>query len=757
MALDGDPRRSASHDNLMGHLAGPLLAGTTQTTLPLTVAGGGVTATVDWVSRQPVLLIGTRIALEERAVVVTVQVTPRRDVPASSATVRLAPFSEAGAFLPVWPPAPLPIPDAAPALDVVVTATGVQPSELAQLIEVRLVEGVLGRLLYVVGAEKQRLRRQARELLALRQLSFVFDPADPEHRRMGQALDRLGADLGVPRFTDRLAWDAGQRQPISLSAREGDESYRQRLKIYRPFLQPNRRRVEDAMAAVGVDAAIQEPNSEFAVAIKLISSPDDTARRALLDWLRANQLMQPGSTIPASRTLPSLVRAKQQAILNRLFVNFTFPAGAFVAPLLASALDRAGRCRAALGVTRRWAVLRAQEDGGGSRYELGLGVDVETPPAAELDTMAQNLTNGRITTRTDLETQQLLDSLTPVPPAQDPVGRWFLQPCGFTTVHELPNSRWYLSHFPVVGTVISSPADAALSFEAHFDAPGDPGQDVVLWNGLRDAVADATAAGVPKWTESPSSAQLWTGATVPPAPALATFAAARLGTPDNEADLARTRSALNEMPRELLTTLVLDNAMSAGLLAGAAAQTQQLKALVDSLRRREVPSALPLVRGSQVLLVVGAAVLPGAGTPFSSRRVGFRWYVLPISGVAGTLDRTVGARNRYTPPGATGLAAVVAVSLARSDRDDPRGLVRPYEVRVELPDDTLIDLPTYERLMNLLERAVPLGVVVDTRNVREQHVDPAGDHAVVPLTGRLAHTFRLFRQRRHLGFLNDDE
>ena len=59
--------------------------------------------------------------------------------------------------------------------------------------------------------------------------------------------------------------------------------------------------------------------------------------------------------------------------------------------------------------------------------------------------------------------------------------------------------------------------------------------------------------------------------------------------------------------------------------------------------------------------------------------------------------------------------------------------------------------------MNLLERAVPLGVVVDTRPVREQHVDPVGDGTAVPLIGRLAHTFRLFHQRRHLGFLNDDE
>src|SRR4029434_826443 len=114
MAFDSDPRRSASHDNLIGHLAGPLLAGPTHTALPLALADDGLHAAVDWVSRQPLLLVGTRVAVGERALTVTVQVTPRRDVPASSATVRFAPFSEAGAFLPVWPPAPLPTPDAAP-------------------------------------------------------------------------------------------------------------------------------------------------------------------------------------------------------------------------------------------------------------------------------------------------------------------------------------------------------------------------------------------------------------------------------------------------------------------------------------------------------------------------------------------------------------------------------------------------------------------------------------------------------------------
>ncbi len=760
MDFESDPRRSASHDNTIAHLAGPLLAGTGNTPIALGAVAGGFGASVDWSSRQPLLLIGTRVPVGERGFTVTVQVTPRRDVAPSSTTVRFAPFSEAGAFLPAWPSGPLAIPDAAPPFDVVVSAAGTPPGIATDdLLELRLIEGVLGQVLYVVGAEKQRLRRQARELLALRQLRFAFDENDPDHQRMGHALDRLGADLGVPRLTDRLDWDAGQQQAVSVSEREPDEQYRRRLKMYRPFLMPNRRRVEGALTALGVEASVNEPNSEFAVAIQLVSSPDDAPRKAFLDWLRAQHLVQPGIQIPASRLLPTLVRAEQQEVLTRIGApngSFAFPPAAYVSPLMAEALDRAGRCRAALGVTRAWKVLRAQDDAGGSRYELGLGVDIETPPAAELDLMAKNLASGNVTPGTDLETAQLVGSLVPVPEASDPIGSWLLRPCGFKTVHAVAD-RWYLSHFPAFGTVIHAQPGTPLALDAMFEAPGDPGQNAVLWNGLRDVKSDASAANIPPWTESPSSQQLWSGATVPAASALAAFAAARLSTPDNQADLARTRSALNDVPPELLTTLVLNATMSAGLIAGTAAAVQQLTVLAQSLRTRELASALPLVAGSSVLLVVGATSLPGSGAPLSSRQLGFRWYVLPVNGIQGTLERAVGPRNRYTLPAASGLSAVVAVSLARGDQEDPRGCIRPYEARVDLPDGQLIDLPTYERLMNLLERAVPLGVVVDTRALREKHVDPSGQGSPTPLSGRLAHTFRAFRQRRHLGIINNDQ
>ena len=67
------------------------------------------------------------------------------------------------------------------------------------------------------------------------------------------------------------------------------------------------------------------------------------------------------------------------------------------------------------------------------------------------------------------------------------------------------------------------------------------------------------------------------------------------------------------------------------------------------------------------------------------------------------LSSTTGPRNTYTPrSGAPSLVALVAVSLARSDREDPRDRIPPYAARIQLPPGELIDLATYERLMNVL-------------------------------------------------------
>jgi hypothetical protein len=174
------------------------------------------------------------------------------------------------------------------------------------------------------------------------------------------------------------------------------------------------------------------------------------------------------------------------------------------------------------------------------------------------------------------------------------------------------------------------------------------------------------------------------------------------------------------------------------------------------LADRQVASVLPLATGGGIALVVGMTLLPGSAVRLNSSQNGFRWYVVPISGLPGSLEGTVGARNRYTAAAGPSLAAVVAVSMARRDRADPRDIIPPYQVRVQMPQGQVLGLAGYEWLVNLLARAVPISVVVDTDRVREQHIDPAGDGHRVRLTGRLAHTFRAYRQGRRLGAANTD-
>ncbi|NBH05625.1 hypothetical protein, partial [Amycolatopsis sp. SID8362] len=70
--------------------------------------------------------------------------------------------------------------------------------------------------------------RAAREIRASRTLAVAS----------GNALDRIGADLASPRFSDELFWDADVQTPATrplqpAGTREDDASYRDRLRILR--------------------------------------------------------------------------------------------------------------------------------------------------------------------------------------------------------------------------------------------------------------------------------------------------------------------------------------------------------------------------------------------------------------------------------------------------------------------------------------------------------------------------------------------
>src|SRR5262249_22172441 len=292
--------------------------------------------------------------------------------------------------------------------------------------------------------------------------------------------------------------------------REPDQEYKRRLGIYRPFLMPSRRNVlallngpgttgqnSGLLGQAGVTSRVSmtESDTEFAVGILLVENPAGGQKPAFFDFLRKVQLVQPSADVPASRLVSTAARARENAMRARLRAAFRFAPGAYVAPGLAAALDRLGRCRQALGATTPLTVLRAQDDAGGSRFELGLGVELPVPNATELDAMAAALDSRTIAASADAETRAVLAGMTPALAASDPAGRWLLGPCGLRTVHVTAAGTLYLSHFPVFGMTVAFPPGPGGRLEARFQADGDGDLNVVLAAALADATTDWAAAG----------------------------------------------------------------------------------------------------------------------------------------------------------------------------------------------------------------------------------------------------------------------
>jgi hypothetical protein len=678
-------------------------------------------------------------------------------------TARFAPYTEKGAFLPLHrPQVNANTRMAAPfALHVTVrellpdgAELSLTPEAALQQLEVRLLEGVMGRLAYALGAEKQRLRRLMHEVTAMRRASLARD----------NALDRLGADLAVPRFSEDLLFRGGVL--TTESRREPDPEYRRRLLLHKPFIMPSGPSVSVLLNGRGTDSdsnsgalgemgfttrfRLLEDDNQFALAFHLVESGGGSRRQNFLRFIRDAYLVEPNVDVPDDRLLPNERRRRENELRARLRQRFSFPAGATIAPMLAAALDRVGRCREALGSLTPWPVSRAQDDAGGSRYELGLGVDLAPLQAQTLNAMVRRLEDpGRRPTE-DQEIEALLQSMTPGLAADDREGRWLLEACGLKTLHRVDNRRIYVSHFATFGLAITGASNVLdsgrLPLEAHYHAPGDPGKHVILVEGLSRAAADWAARGGPAWTvlNDTQAAQAWERVTPRPQsdPALQVFLASGLPAVSEPADVVQR---LTQAPVELLDTVRLAPEEAQRILEGAPEAIAELQALRSTLAANQIISALPLVTNTdEVLLVVAVVGLPEAGLNLGAvRSTGFRWYVVPIDGSHGSL-RAVGSRTEYSATG-SGLAAVVALGYAR------RGLTDPYEYRVELPQDAVLNLTQYEFLMNILERCFPLGVQVNTFSIRRQHVDLDGDGSPDSLDPAAARTYRPFRRVRHRG------
>ncbi|MFC0003551.1 hypothetical protein [Micromonospora siamensis] len=755
--------------NLVDQLEGPYPGTVRRVVVPLATDG---TAPVDWTSRHPLLTAVLRRDLGEESV--RVRVTP--DGGSALPAGIFAPWSAAGASVPVLAPDTAAEPLVA-AFRVTVTVdragadgtwTPVTGTAAGALVELAVVEGNLGRLLYALAYEKNRLRRTLREVHAYRTLAYA--------RR--DALDRIGADVGVPRFVDELAHDAGTGEVYARrlpdGVREPDAAYAARIGLYRRLLLPTpgavRRLLNGPGEATDPNAGLfadlpggarftlREEDDQFAVAVALVAVGGAQHRANFLAQLRRDRLILPANTPPnntthAARALPARRLAETTALRASLRQSYTFDSGHGVAPPLAVALDRAGRVCRALGAGVTWQVKRAQDDTGGSRYELGLGVDVVPPTAAQLaDLRTRVLDTARVATA-DRTAEALITAAraagVPTTTA-DPEAAWLWRACGLPTAHRVDSGTLYLSHLPTRGLVVTAPAtgavQAALPVQARFHAPGDPGNNALLVAGLAGAATAWTGAGEAGWTGLTDAQARARWATVPVRPdgqpvllALAAAGLPAVGTP------APVVTALNQLPDELVETIELPAAFSADLVANQPAAVARLARLVGVLRDNRLAAVLPLVdSGNRVLLVVSVIGLPEAGINLAERRAtGFRWYTVGLGGAAGEI-KAVGSRTVLRPT-APGLVAVVALSYVRTGRTDP------YEFRVELPDGVALTLAQYERLMNVLSRVCPLGVEINTYALRRDHVDLDGDGVAEPLRPAVARTFRQYRQRRARG------
>lgn len=738
VAFDG-PGASVEQ-NLLDHLTGPFQGASRRVRVPLDAAGE---AGVDWTSRHPVLIAVLREDIGEETVTVAVAVDGEDQRP-----VEFAPWSEAGASLPVF------VPDTAdqplvPAFTVAVQARR-GADVVAGLVELAVVEGNFGRLLYLLGQEKVRLRRIAREVHAYRTLDLA--------RR--DALDRIGADLGVARFDDELVHEDGEVYARH-GARESDVDYALRLRMYRRFLTPSPgavTRLLDTMFADlpdGVRPAVVEADDRFAVAIHLVGVGGAAHRDNFLSTLRRDRLILPApqaNAVHQARRLSTSRLAEIEALRARLRAGFVFAAAHAVAPPLAHALDRVARVGAAVGFGTRWTVQRAQ-DTVSSRYQLGLGVDVAMPTSAQVADIRARVLDQNRPPGADPTAEALITAIRAagVPTAAaDPELGWLWRGCGLPTVHRLNAGSLHLSHLPTGGLAITGPATttagATEQLSALFHAPGDPGGNALLVKGLTVAAAEWARRGETAWVTLTDAAARARWATVPVRPANQPVhqALAAAGLP-SVVQPGPVVAALTALPEELVETIELDAALSSGVVAGQPAAVDRLARLVGVLRDSGIAAVLPLVdNGNRVLLVTSVIGLPAAGLNLSERRAtGFRWYLVPLGGATGEI-KAIGSRT-VLQARAAGLLAVVVVSYQRAGNTDP------YEFRVDLPDGAVLTLAQYERLMNALLRVYPIGVEVNTFALRRDHVDLDGDGAAEPLGPAVAKTFRTYQRRARSG------
>ncbi len=724
-------------------LIGPLSGAVTPAPLPWSA---GSTVVVDEPTHQPMVICTLLGDLADDAIEVVVSLVPGNGPDMPQPVIRFAQWSEHGTELLAYVPptdlegtaAPFTLRAAATHIAADGTSMLLSANDTAAAVRLDLVQGVLGRLAAVLLSEKSRLRRQARELRAMRALNEAH----------ADALDRIGADLGCPRFADQIKWDPTGKQvgtvPLTPpGAVEDDSSYRARLRILRGVRLPSPTWIDSVVNGSGKPAdpgagwladvgfaprlTVNEASNPLRVTFRLLSSGHPNGRAELLDAIRLTHLVWPAGSAPgdaahAARMISPAARQRIAAARVAL-KSFSLPATQPVAASLAFAIQRLVAWQTTLNVKVFGTLLGGQQDGGGSRYELGLGANFKAP---KTNNLAKAVTKA----------MQLGDpALVPVPAADDPVGAWLLEACGFRTAELLADGSVYVSCLATGGLIVDvTPGpDAAipLNLAARLESAGDAKHEAPL----AGVVAALAADGL---TPMANPAPLVSGIKPTSSNAGVATALTELGLPIL-ADATAVSDVATRMTKvDTRAYVVFD--LGSGTTTAIANDPSKLAALLGQAARGGASSGLPVITSAgHLALIMGIVDLPRAGNNLASQHtVAYRWQVRGLAGRAASLWPRIGPNTKVAKPG-EGLSLVTCLAYVRDGHNDP------YEWRPTLATGALLSLRQYEHLMNVIELVTPLGVRADTWSIRREHVDVDTSGTPTPLPASAARTYRRYR------------
>lgn len=737
--------------------------------------------------QNPAVLVRLRPSLARTAVVVRAQVGGEDLQP-----VVFGGFSSSGCALPLYAPAAampdaevgatgsfeltvrvwhLDGPDAAgvahdvAAVLALADAAGapVADERAGELVEAVVLEGTLARLVFLSTLEKQRVEAVSREVSAGRHVS------------LGRAasLDARGKDLSVPRL-----------------AAEDDDAYRARLSIYSSWRLAT---PTGFAAALNGPGAADEPNTglpslvgvtsrfrivdqaeQLAVSMRLIEVGDDggsPTRDRLADLLTSGLLIDLRRLPP--KYLPSGTRERLTQVRATLLDAFTLTAGPdqprYLSALTASSLALAIRLLALLTGDPNLDLQRAWTREPDGRHELGQGVQLARLNETRLDAARDGVQRAQAALAAgdvvalpggsgddiDSDLLTIIAGVVPRTVADDPLARWLFGAAGMATITAPAEGSVYLSPLPSLGLVIDGPATLARGESASYVArmrPSDAsGRHILVdeaWHRAQPTVETIGAVGDPMTPADLGDllrelADLSLAATS----ALAPLVGVGL-TPASPSEFAAR--VLEAYDLDLLLAVKLDEPIDAIDSDSAAARQlrERVVARSDALTANGFHSVRVITSpdGSTLLLLGALSVLPGGSNrPGQPPPAAYRWYVTELP--TPTPEPTPMALRRATGGSALltgrrpGLALLVCVAYAR------RGLADPYEVRIELDDDSVMSLEQYGYVMNLLEHLCPLGIEINTFDLRRSHVSIEGAPPRF-LSSRVSRSYTRFVRRR---------